>query len=227
MNGIDNITRQIEADTKTEIQEVMAQAQTQADEITKDYSTKAQALEKNLQDKGVNAANQREARLASMAQMESRKLTLATKQDMVGKAFEKALHDMTNMPDNEYIALLVELLLKASNTGREQVIFSAKDRARFGKAVVTKANEALAKQVAPKLPSELTGSRAGAVIEKVFNGASALLNGTAMLTLAEESRPMAGGLILRDDKVETNCSFEVLIHLQRDTLAAEVAKVLF
>ena len=48
-----------------------------------------------------------------------------------------------------------------------------------------------------------------------------------MLTLAEDTRPMAGGLILRDDKVETNCSFEVLIHLQRDALANEVAKTLF
>ena len=62
---------------------------------------------------------------------------------------------------------------------------------------------------------------------KVVDGASAVLAGTGMLTLAEESRPMAGGLILRDNNVETNCSFEVLIHLQRDALAAEVAKTLF
>ena len=48
-----------------------------------------------------------------------------------------------------------------------------------------------------------------------------------MLTMAEETRPMAGGLILRDDKVETNCSFEVLIHLQKEDLAAEVARALF
>ena len=34
-------------------------------------------------------------------------------------------------------------------------------------------------------------------------------------------------LILRDGRVETNCSFEVLIHLQRDALSAEVASVLF
>ena len=33
--------------------------------------------------------------------------------------------------------------------------------------------------------------------------------------------------LLRDGRVETNCSFEVLIHLQRDALSAEVARVLF
>ena len=107
------------------------------------------------------------------------------------------------------------------------VIFSQKDRARFGKQVVTLANDILARKVAPKLPEELTGSKAGAILDKVVAGASAVLAGTGMLTLAEESRPMAGGLILRDNNVETNCSFEVLIHLQRDALAAEVAKTLF
>ncbi|MBE5708392.1 MAG: hypothetical protein EGR51_00630, partial [Oscillibacter sp.] len=107
------------------------------------------------------------------------------------------------------------------------VIFSQKDRSRFGKAVVTRANEILARQVAPKLPDELTETKAGAVLDKVVTGASAVLAGTGMLTMAEETRPMAGGLILRDDKVETNCSFEVLIHLQKEDLAAEVARALF
>ena len=114
------------------------------------------------------------------------------------------------------MALLADLAVKASRTGREQVIFSQKDRSRFGKAVVTRANEILARQVAPKLPDELTETKAGAVLDKVVTGASAVLAG-----------PMAGGLILRDDKVETNCSFEVLIHLQKEDLAAEVARALF
>ncbi len=81
--------------------------------------------------------------------------------------------------------------------------------------------------MAPKLPDELTETKAGAVLDKVVTGASAVLAGTGMLTMAEETRPMAGGLILRDDKVETNCSFEVLIHLQKEDLAAEVARALF
>ena len=92
---------------------------------------------------------------------------------------------------------------------------------------MTQANEILARRVAPKLPEDLTASRAGAVLDRVVTGASAVLSGTGMLTLAEESRPMAGGLILRDGRVETNCSFEVLIRLQRGALSAEVAQVLF
>ena len=38
---------------------------------------------------------------------------------------------------------------------------------------------------------------------------------------------MAGGFILSSGYTEVNCTFGTLIRLQRDTLAAEVAKVLF
>ena len=165
--------------------------------------------------------------LADMARLEARKLTLGTKQEMVERAFQRALEKLTSLPDAEYVSLLANLAAAGSRSGHEAVIFSQKDRARFGKQVVTLANDILARKVAPKLPEELTGSKAGAILDKVVAGASAVLAGTGMLTLAEESRPMAGGLILRDNNVETNCSFEVLIHLQRDALAAEVAKTLF
>ena len=117
--------------------------------------------------------------------------------------------------------------MEASRTGQEQVVFSQKDRARYGKQVVTQANEILAKRVAPRLPEDLTASRAGALLDRVVTGASAVLSGTGMLTMAGESRPIAGGVILRDGKVETNCSFEALIRLQRGALAAQVAQVLF
>ena len=47
------------------------------------------------------------------------------------------------MPDGEYVGLLAGLAAEASSTGREEVILSQKDRARYGKQVVTQANERL------------------------------------------------------------------------------------
>ncbi len=227
MNGIEKITGRIDQDVQAEIDQIAADAQAQAAAIQADYAKQAEAEAEAVMKKGVQNAQLREERLASVAQLEARKLVLEAKQDMVEKAFQKAMNDLVSLPDEQYVALLADLAVKASRTGREQVIFSGKDRSRFGKAVVTRANEILAKQVAPKLPGELTDSKAGAFLDRVVTGASAVLAGTGMLTMAEETRSMAGGLILKDDKVETNCSFEVLIHLQRDALANEVAKVLF
>lgn len=227
MNGIEKITQQILADAQTEVDSILAQAKAEAAEIKAQYDAQAAAMTASHNEKNKAAADNREARLSSMADMETRKLTLATKQEMVDRAFQNALNDLTAQPEADYINLLVALITKTCTTGREEIIFAEQDRDRVGKAVITKSNEILAKTVAPKLPEELTETKAGAVIEKVVNGASALLSGTGMLTMAEETRKMAGGIILRNEKVETNCSFEVLIHLQRDTLAAEVAKVLF
>ena len=227
MNGIEKITGQIDADIQKEIDAIAAQAQAQAAEMGAGYDRQAQEQTQAILERGKRDAALRRERLGSVAQLEARKLTLSAKQEMVGRAFDLALQKLVDLPEADYIALLARLAVAASRTGREQVIFSQKDRARYGKQVVTQANEILARRVAPKLPEDLTASRAGAVLDRVVTGASAVLSGTGMLTLAEESRPMAGGLILRDGRVETNCSFEVLIRLQRGALSAEVAQVLF
>ena len=227
MNGIEKITGQIDADLQKELDDLKAQTQTRAAEITAGYDRQAQELTQSILERGRREADLRRERLDSVAQLEARKLTLSAKQEMVARAFDLALQKLTELPEADYSALLARLAVEASRTGREQVIFSQKDRARYGKQVVTQANEILAKRVAPKLPEDLTASRAGAVLDRVVTGASAVLSGTGMLTVAEEIRPMAGGLILRDGRVESNCSFEVLIRLQRGPLSAEVARVLF
>lgn len=227
MNGIEKITGQIDADLQKELDDLKAQTQTRAAEITAGYDRQAQELTQSILERGRREADLRRERLDSVAQLEARKLTLSAKQEMVARAFDLALQKLTELPEADYIALLARLAVEASRTGREQVIFSQRDRARYGKQVVTQANEILAKRVAPKLPEDLTASRAGAVLDRVVTGASAVLSGTGMLTVAEEIRPMAGGLILRDGRVESNCSFEVLIRLQRGPLSAEVARVLF
>ena len=204
MNGIEKITGQIDADVQKEIDAALDQARAQAKEIEARYESQAQTQGEALRRKGEQDAALRRERLVDVARLEARKTLLAAKQDLVGQAFDLALKKLLELPDQEYIALLAKLAVAASRTGREQVIFSQKDRSRYGKQAVTMANDMLAKKAGPRA-AESAG----------------------MLTLAEEARPMAGGLILRDGRVETNCSFEVLIHLQRDALSAEVARALF
>ena len=204
MNGIEKITGQIDADVQKEIDAALDQARAQAKEIEDRYASQAEAQAEAIRRKGEQDAALRRERLVDVARLEARKTLLAAKQDLVGQAFDLALKKLLELPDQEYIALLAKLAVAASRTGREQVIFSQKDRSRYGKQAVTMANDMLAKQAGPRA-AESAG----------------------MLTLAEEARPMAGGLILRDGRVETNCSFEVLIHLQRDALSAEVARALF
>lgn len=227
MNGIEKITQRMEDDARRDINEILTAARAQADEITRRCREQADRESAAITARGESAAAEREKRLESMAEMESRKLVLAAKQEVLDEAFTMALEKLCTLPDEEYIELLAALAVKAARTGREKVIFSQKDRNRVGKAVVTRANDALARKVAPRLPGDLTDTKAGAILDKVVTGASAILAGTGMLTLAEETRPIKGGIILSDGDVETNCTFETLVRLQRENISGEVAKILF
>lgn len=227
MNGIEKITERIEGDAQREIDAVLNAARAEAEGITQRYQAQAGRERADLVARGEKAAAERVERLGSVAQLEARKLALAAKQEMLDRAFELALQKLCTLPDEEYIDLLAALTVKAAQSGKEQVIFSRKDRSRVGNAVVTRANEMLAKQVAPKLPDELTDTKAGAILDRVVTGASAILAGTGMLTLAEETRPIRGGVILSDGDVEVNCTFETLVRLQREAMSGEVAKALF
>ena len=89
------------------------------------------------------AAAEREERLVGVAQLEARKQLLEVKQEMLEKAFEQALQDLLNLPEKDYVELLSKLIAQAAQSGREEVIFSQKDRPRYGKAAVTQANERL------------------------------------------------------------------------------------
>ncbi len=227
MNGIEKITARIREDGQKEIDAVLAEARAQAAEITAKAQAEAKAAAAEVLAQGRRAAAEREDRMVSTAQMECRKAVLAAKQDVIEEAFQAAHKKLLELPSEQYVALLAELAAQASVTGKEKLIFSPSHRSQVGKAVVMAANKKLAEAVAPKLPEEVTDTKAGAILDKVVTGASAVLSGTAMLTLAEETRPMDGGFILSDGPVEVNCTFDTLIRLQRGALAGEVAKVLF
>ena len=194
MNGLEKLTGQIDADVQKEIDAALVQARSQAQEIQSWYESQAQIQVEAIRRKGQQDAVFRQERLVDEAKMQARRDILATKQELIGRAFDLALEKLLELPEKEYVALLADLAVKASSTKKEAVIFSQKDRTRYGKTVVTQANEKL---------------------------------GGGHLTLSEQTRPIKGGLILQDSQVATHCSFEVLIHLQRNTLSAEVAQVLF
>lgn len=53
------------------------------------------------------------------------------------------------------------------------------------------------------------------------------LKGGAAFTLSQETRELNGGLILKDGDVEYNCSFDTQLRLLRESMAADVAAILF
>lgn len=227
MEGIEKITAKIVQDAQAEI----TRMNQETDEKVRSIAEVAQAqADKETADtlaRGQRAAQERLERLKSAAKMEQRKLELAARQEMLAQAFDLALEKLCSLPEEEYVQLLTRLVLEASTTGKEQLVFSPQDRARVGKQVVVAANEAMVKQVAPELPDAITDTKVGAFLGKVVNSTTAMVTGTGMLTLSEETRPMKGGFVLVDGDVEVNCAFETLVRLQREKLEKEVDQVLF
>ena len=62
--------------------------------------------------------------------------------------------------------------------------------------------------------------------EAVVKAANEALGG-GRLTLAEETGDFAGGLILRRENIEVNCTAELLVKVCRDEMSAKMADVLF
>ena len=141
MNGIEKITQRISADAQAEIDRVLGEARAEAEKIAARYQAQADAEAADLDARNKKAAAEREERLAGTAQMEARKAALAAKQEMVEKAYDLALRKLCSLPEDKYAAVLAELLVQASSTGKEEVVFSEKDRRKVGKAAVDKANK--------------------------------------------------------------------------------------
>ena len=227
MNGIEKITARIEKDTNAEIETMLQEARNQAAEIQAQYEAQAHAEAEKAAAACKQAAQQRLERLEGAAEMEAKTMVLATKQACIDKAFEKAKEQLLTLPEAEYVELLAKLAVRSAKTGREEVVLNRRDREAVGDKVVARANQLLAQAVAPEMPAELKESKAGRIIDKVVTGASALLQGTAMLSLAEDTGDMEGGLILRSGNVEINCAFETQLRVLRESMAGEVAKALF
>lgn len=227
MDGIEKITARIQADGQAELDRLKEENQQQLAAIHTQTQDQVDRERQDILSRGEKAAAERLERLKSAAEMEKRKLMLAAKQEVLSQAFDQALEQLCALPDEQYIQLLTQLVLKAVSTGKEQLIFSPKDRNRIGKQVVVAANEALVKDVAPELPESVTDSKVGAFVEKLVNSATAQITGTGLLSLSEETRNIRGGFILVDGPIEVNCAFETLVRLQREKLEKQVADILF
>lgn len=227
MEGIEKITAKIIQDSEAEVTRILEETERKARSIGEEAQAQADREREEILARGRRTAGERLERLKSAAQMERRKLELAAKQEVLAEAFDLALEQLCALPEQEYVALLTKLALEATSTGREQLIFSPQDRSRVGKQVVVAANEALVKGVVPELPEAITESKVGAFLGKVVNTTAAMVTGTGLLTLSEETRPIRGGFIMVDGDIEVNCAFETLVRLQREKLEKEVAGVLF
>lgn len=198
MKGIEKITARIAADAEAANSVVREASAQRIAEIRAEYEKKAQEEAAAILRSGEKEAEQYASRIERTAQLEVKRDLLAVKQEMVSKAFELAKMKFTQMPAADYVAFLTRQVLAAATTGTEQLIFNATDKEKYGAQVMAQVN------------SELKS--------KGLEGG---------ITIADETREMIGGFMLKNGNVEVNCSVDIMLELIRGELAAQVAHVLF
>ncbi len=164
MNGIEKITGKIDADIQAEIDQILANAQGAVAEIQASFEAQVAQETEAILARGKVEAKQREERLVSMAMLEGRKVELGAKQALIEEAFDGALNHLLTLPEEKYIALLSQLIVKAVTTGRELVICSPKDATQYGEKIVASANEILGDKGNLTLSSETRPMKGGVVV---------------------------------------------------------------
>ena len=143
MKGTEKIIAHIQADAKAQADAILAQAEQQCAEIKADFDKQAADRYSERIRSGVKACQDEVDSRVRIDQMEARKGTLAVKQEMVALAFDKALEQLCNLPEEQYVAFLAALAAKASVSRDEEIILNARDRAAVGEKVVSAANTRL------------------------------------------------------------------------------------
>jgi len=141
LSGIDNIIEKITAQAQSEIDEILANANAEAEAILKDAKTQAEALSLKLSAEAEKTAQNEKSRIISMADSQSRKLRLSDKQALIDECFALAQKKLTEMPKDEYIALLCDMILSQVTSGKEEIMLGASDKEKIGADLIAKVNK--------------------------------------------------------------------------------------
>jgi len=198
MKGIEKITARIAADAEKEKAAAWEAAAKRIEEIRAEYEKKADDAYQEHMRTGLRDAEQYASRIERTAQLETKKAVLALRQEMVSEAFKLAEAKIAAMPEAQYIEYLTRKACETGFTGDAQLVMSEKDKAAVGAKVAEAVNSA-------RREAGLEGE----------------------VTLADDTREMLGGFILRQGNVEVNCTVDIILELIRGEAAAQVAKVLF
>jgi V/A-type H+-transporting ATPase subunit E len=198
MAGVEKIIEKIVQDSGVRAEEIINGAKAQATDIIKRANISAANKVEELKKKAENEINDKNRIFNSMAELEVRNELLNTKQEVIAKVFKGALDQLSSMDFKQYMELLNNMIVRAVETGEEEIVLSQKDKDRIPKSFIDEVNNILQQN-----------GKIGA------------------LKLSNDTINISGGFLLKSSGVEINNSFEALIRMHRDEIEPKVAELLF
>lgn len=219
MTGLSKITDKILEEAKQEAEQIFRKAEEESAAIYAEYAEKAAALERSVAEEAKNEAAGIVSRAKSGESMEKRNTMLAARGRMVDLAYETAKKQLLALSDEKYMAFLVMLLNTAAAQRAEaeeisrtvygtdgeaacyEVLLNSRDAQRFGGRILAEAE------------TKAAGAAQKILIKKI--------------KLSAKTAAIEGGLILRCDDVEINCSLKAIFDEIRPLTERRVGEILF
>jgi len=197
MNGIDKIIERILNEADLDRKSILSKAEGEAKEIYQSLKDKADAEALDIVNRGREQALRIIERSEGSSELESRSMLLDTKQKLIDQAFQRAKGMLLELPDDEYTSLLAGLAAPALTSGSEEIILGQSDLRRK------------------------------AAVRKKINGKATEKGLPGKVTVSPQAGDFEGGLIVRQGNIETNCTFDTILRMLRDSMAGDVAGILF
>lgn len=193
----EKITERILLDANNKAEKIKTEARTGVEEILIQAQDESEKMKSQiLRESETNGAEERK-RILALTRLEARNSVLSEKQELVELVFERATEKLLSLSDDRYQQFIKNLLLKTAMVGDEEVIICSSDKNR----------------ITPELLNDVNKS----LVEKGKKG---------NLKLADETRDIGGGFILRSGRIETNSSISSLIGSIREEMGIKVLQTL-
>lgn len=140
--SIEKITSRILGEAEAERDILLAEAKAQSDAVLAEAEKQAAALLAEAERKGEIEKEKIITRRRSVADIDCRKVFLAKKQEILADCFQKAVGTITQLPEEEYLALLVNLG-KAAGVKQGLLVFNEKEKPRIAEKLAQALQEAV------------------------------------------------------------------------------------
>jgi len=185
-------------DAEEEARKIVTEGKAEADTITGEARERAAEITKRAEARAAAEAKEHIRRQISIRELDARKAILGERGTFMDQAFEKAMKELRVKDLESGYSLTRSLLLKVIVTGDEEIVLSPEDKKGIGGDFLAGLNKELR---AKGLKGEVK--------------------------IADDTRPMKGGFVLRSGRKETNVTFEAMIAEMRDDAELEISNALF
>jgi len=203
--SIEKITSTILDEAKEAERAAIEEAQAKCDQIIEEAREKAKEKSAALIKKGHEEKERIILRRESVAAIDSKKVLLEKKQEVIKECFDESIKRITNLPREEYINYLVQVGINSQMYGG-LLTFNEKERTTIAPEVIKRLNEATEPRREEKYG------------ERPY---------TESFTLNEKSEPITGGFWIRYRLTYADNTVGTQVDFARVNMAAEVSRMLF